>query len=49
MFSIAVTLALNLGNIDNHPERISKVKPFINKYNWKDIDFIFTLINLKII
>ena len=35
----AVTLALNLDNIDNHPERISKINPFINKYNWKDIDF----------
>ena len=35
-FQHAVTLALNLDNIDNHPERISKIKPFINKYNWKD-------------
>ena len=34
----AVTLSLNLNSIDNHPERISKIKPFINKYNWKDID-----------
>ena len=38
-FQYAVTLALNLENIDNHPERISKIKPFINQYNWKDIDF----------
>ena len=38
-FQNAVTLALNLDNIDNHPERISKIKPFINQYNWKDIDF----------
>ena len=38
-FQYAVTLALNLDNIDNHSERISKIKPFINKYNWKDIDF----------
>ena len=38
-FQHAVTLALHLDNIDNHPERISKIKPFINKYNWKDIDF----------
>ena len=37
-FQYAVTLALNLNSIDNHPERISKIKPFINKYNWKDID-----------
>ena len=26
-FQYAVTLALNLDNIDNHPERISKIKP----------------------
>ena len=38
-FQYAATLALNLDNIDNHPERISKIKPFIDQYNWKDIDF----------
>ena len=38
-FQYAVTLALNFYNIDNHPERISKIKPFIDQYNWKDIDF----------
>ena len=38
-FEYAVTLALNLDNIDNHPERISKIKPFLGQYNWKDIDF----------
>ena len=38
-FQYAVTLALNLDNIDNHPEQISEIKPFINQYNWKDIDF----------
>ena len=38
-FEHAVTFALNLDNIDNHPERISKIKPFIDQYNWKDIDF----------
>ena len=26
-------------NIENHPERISNIKPFINQYNWKGIDF----------
>ena len=41
-FLYAATLALNLDNIDNHPERISKIKPFINQYNWKDIDFLPT-------
>ena len=38
-FQYAVTLVLNLDNIDNHPERISKIKPFIDQYNRKDIDF----------
>ena len=32
-FQYAVTLALNLDNIDNHPERISKIKTFIDQYN----------------
>ena len=35
----AVTLALNLDRINSHPERISKIKPFIEQYNWKEIDF----------
>ena len=38
-FQYAATLALNFGNIKNHPEKISKIRPFIDQYNWKDIDF----------
>ena len=38
-FQYAVTLALNLDKIRKNPQRISKIKPFINQYNWKDIDF----------
>ena len=38
-FQYAVTLALNLNSIDNHPRRISKIKPFTDQYNWKHIDF----------
>ena len=38
-FQYAVTLALNIDKINDHPERTSKIKPFIEKYNWKDIDF----------
>ena len=38
-FQYAVTLALNLDKINNHPERISKIKPFIDPYNWNEIDF----------
>ena len=38
-FQYALTAALNYKNIKNHPERISDFKPFINKYDWKAIDF----------
>ena len=38
-FQYAVTLELNLDNIEKNPQRISKIKPFIDQYNWKDIDF----------
>ena len=38
-FQYAATLALNLDKINSHPERISKIKPFIDQYNWKEIDF----------
>ena len=41
-FQYAVTLALNIDKTNDHPERISKIKPFIEKYNWKDIDFLST-------
>ena len=32
-FQYAVTVALNYGKIELHPERVSNIKPFINKYN----------------
>ena len=32
-FQYAITAALNYQNIDSHPERISKLKPFIDNYN----------------
>ena len=38
-FQYAITVAFNYQNIDCHLERISKIKPFINNYNWKDIEF----------
>ena len=34
-FQYAITAALNYQNIGSHLERI---KPFINNYNWKDIE-----------
>ena len=38
-FQYAVTLALNLDKIKKDAQRVSKIKPFIEKYNWEDIDF----------
>ena len=38
-FQYAATLALNFNNIDKHHQRISKIKPFINNYNWNNIKF----------
>ena len=35
----AATLALNLDKIKKDPQRITKIKPFVDQYNWKDIDF----------
>ena len=36
-FQYTITAALNYRIIGNHSERISKLKPFIDNYNWKDI------------
>ena len=38
-FQYAVTLALNLDEIRKNPQRISKIKPFIEQHNWKEIEF----------
>ena len=38
-FAHSIIVALNHQNIQNHPERITNIIPFINQYNWKDIDF----------
>ena len=35
----AATLGLNIDKINKDPQRISKIKPFMDQYNWKDIDF----------
>ena len=31
--------AFSYQKIKSNPERISKIKPFIDQYNWKEIDF----------
>ena len=38
-FQYAVTMALNYDKIGDNPERVNKVKPFINQYDWSEINF----------
>ena len=38
-FQYATTLALNFNKINKHSQRISRIKPFIENYNWNDINF----------
>ena len=38
-FQYAATGVLNLEEIESHPERVSNIKPFINKYNWEGINY----------
>ena len=37
-FQYVVTVALNHDKINKDPQRISKIKPFINQYNWNGIN-----------
>ena len=39
-FQYPLTVALNYEQIKRYPQRISKIKPFIDQYNWKEIDFL---------
>ena len=38
-FQYVATAALNFEEIESHPERVSNIKPFINKYNWEGINY----------
>ena len=38
-FQYAATVALNYEEMESHPERVSSIKPFINKYNWQGINY----------
>ena len=38
-FHYALTVALNHEQIKKDPQKITKIKPFINQYSWKEIDF----------
>ena len=35
----ALNYALNYQTSEKNPQRISKLKPYINKYNWQGINF----------
>ena len=51
-FQYAASLALNFNNIDRNPQRISKIKPFINTYKWNELIYLQLKkigINLKLI
>ena len=39
LFQYVVTVTLNYEDIESHPERVSNIKPFINIYNWKEINY----------
>ena len=36
MLSICYNSGIKLSKIKNYPERISKIEPFINQYDWKE-------------
>ena len=38
-FQYPITVALNHEKIKKDPQRISKIKSFIDQYNWKGIEF----------
>ena len=38
-FHYALIVALNYQNIQKYPQIISKIKPFVDLYNWKEVDF----------
>ena len=40
-FQYAVTVTLNHKEIGKNPERITKIKPFINKRKWEEIKLFF--------
>ena len=38
-FQYTVTVALNHVEIKKYPQIITKIKPYINEYNWKKVHF----------
>ena len=35
-----MAVALNHGEIKEEHQRITKIKPFIDKYNWQEINYV---------
>ena len=38
-FQYTAAVALNYGKVESHPENVSNIMPFINKYNWGGIKY----------
>ena len=38
-FQYTTTVTLNYEEIESHPERVSNVKPFLNRYDWEEINY----------
>ena len=48
-FQYAVTIALNRDKVNKHLQRVSKIKPFVNQYNWKKFELNNESIALNIL
>ena len=46
-FQYAVTVALNSGEIESHPERISKFERFLNKPNYKGTNYPLNVVSRR--
>ena len=42
------TVPLNYGEINRNSEKVSNIKPFINKYDWKGMNYLTKIDDWKI-
>ena len=42
------TVPLNYGEINKNSEKVSNIKPFINKYDWKGMNYLTKIDDWKI-
>ena len=47
MMNVFNLVTLNYGEIESHPQRVSNIKPFMNRYNWKGITYPSKIEKLK--